>query len=286
MSRKFLDDNLEIKLTSKTDGTVALGTLPKNTTSPVYERGHLALDTGSGLRFTNEGTTTLSLFLNERYNALVLHEPLADLPHIVANQSASQNTAVNVVGTNSADAGATFDTTGGVTLTTTTASGDQSIIQANTNSAWGNVSLIADNGLIFETQIVTGASIASETVWAGLKLTNTSVTATDNDQAFFRYQNGVNSGKFQVIDSTGGTDNANDSGVTVAASTAYLLQIRIDSARKPHYFINGKRVFIGNALTAATALKPFVGVQTGTTAAKNITVRHLRLTLPRSPINT
>lgn len=289
MSRKYIDDNVELKLVNSVSSTLqnlAVG-LPR-VTNLNFDRGHLCVDPDSGLRFTNEGNTTInSLFVNPRYNVLELYENLLTLPHIAANQSASTNTAAIIAaGTNSVDGGATFATTGGVTLTTTTGSGDQEALAfTNTNSGWGTVSLIANNGLIFETQIVTGAAITSEVVWAGLKLTFTSVVATDDDQTFFRYA-AATDGFWHIVTSVGGTDVDMATDVTVVVSTAYLFQIRVGTDRKPHYFINGKRVGIGAALTASTALKPFVGVQTATTAAKNITVRHLRVLLPRTPFAT
>lgn len=114
--------------------------------------------------------------------------------------------------------------------------------------------------------------IADMTIWAGLKLTNTSVTATDNDQAFFRYASATNSGKWQAINSIDGTDTATDSGVTVAATTFYRLRVNIDSSRIARFYINGTLVATSAALKDATDLIPYIGVQANTGAAKAINI--------------
>jgi hypothetical protein len=284
MSRKFIDDHVELRLIL--NNGVGFDHLPAQA-NQYFECGHMCLDPISGLRFRNEGASdrNSSLFVSDQYNALILHDKLETLPLTAPNQSASFNTAFNLVGTNAADSTAAFNTTaGGVTLTTTTTTNDQVILSPNTNSIWGNVNVIADNQVVFETQLVTGSNITAAIIWAGMKLTNTSTTATDNDQTFIRYQNTVNSGKWQIIDSTNNVDNAQDSGVTVVVSTAYLLQIRVGADLKPRYYINGILVGTGAALRTGQNMHPYVGVQTTTTAAKAITVRYERVVLPRIPI--
>lgn len=288
MSRKFLDDNVELQLEKSVGSTNPFASLPK-TTEKTYPRAHVAVERDSGLRFSNYGnTTTNSLWLSEDYNAVILVDRMENLPVLIANATnpGVSTKSILAAGTNSANAGATFSTEGGVTLTTTTGSGDQEVIaQTNTYSNYGTVSLIADNGLIWEAQVKTGASVASAVLWAGLKLTFTSVVATDDDQAFFRYA-AATDGFWHFVNSVGGTDVDTATTVAVAANTTYLLQIRIGTDRKPHYFINGVRVGIGAALTASTALKSFVGVQTATTAAKALTCRYTRIVMARTPLNT
>ena len=111
-------------------------------------------------------------------------------------------------------------------------------------------------------------------LWAGLKLTNTPVIATDDDQAFFRFAPADNSGKWAAVNSIGGTDDAADSGVTVAASTVYHLAISISAARVATFYINGVLVETTAALTDAVDLIPFIGVQeTTTTEGKSLTVQ-------------
>ena len=96
----------------------------------------------------------------------------------------------------------------------------------------------------------------------------------DADQAFFRYEDGVNSGKWEAITSVADSDDAADSGVTVATSTRYHLVIEIDSSRIPKYWINGVLVETGAALTDTTDFKPYIGIADDGAAADNsMTVR-------------
>jgi hypothetical protein len=79
-------------------------------------------------------------------------------------------------------------------------------------------------------------------------------------------------------------DTVGDSGVAVAVSTPYLLQIKVGTDRKPRYYINGLPVGVGAALRTGQTLLPFFGVKAGAAAAKAVTVRHARVVIPRSPV--
>ena len=180
-----------------------------------------------------------------------------------------------VLGTNGTSALSTYYAEGGITFTTAGADNDQMILvpHLDTNqSAWEQVTWGTDQETVWECALRTTATITSMTIWAGLKLTNTSVTATDNDQAFFRYAAATNSGKWQAIHSIGGTDTATDTGVTVAASTTYRLKVTIDSSRIARFYINGTLVSTSTALTDATDLKPYIGVQANTGAARAVNI--------------
>ena len=178
-----------------------------------------------------------------------------------------------VLGTNGTSALSTFYAEGGITFTTAGADNDQMILVPHLDanqSAWEQVTWGTDQSTIWECALRTTATITSMTIWAGLKLTNTSVTATDNDQAFFRYAAATNSGKWQAIHSIGGTDTATDTGITVAASTVYRLRVAIDSSRIARFYVNSTLVSTSTALTDATDLKPYIGVQANTAAARAI----------------
>lgn len=180
-----------------------------------------------------------------------------------------------ILGTNAVSSCTSHYAEGGITLTTTTASGDQVIVLPHLDAeqgGWGLTTWGTDKQTIWECRIATAAAITSEIIWAGLKLTNTSVVATDDHQVFFRYEAGVNSGKWQVIYSIGGTDTTVDAGVTVAVSTAYHLKVIIDASRIARCYINGALVATSTALTDATDLIPYIGIQTATTAAKTLYV--------------
>ena len=180
-----------------------------------------------------------------------------------------------VLGTNGTSALSTYYAEGGITFTTAGADNDQMILVPHLDanqSAWEQVTWGTDQEAIWECMIRTTATITSMTIWAGLKLTNTSVTATDNDQTFFRYAAATNSGKWQAIHSIGGTDTATDTGITVAASTTYRLRVAIDSSRIAKFYINGTLVSTSTALTDATDLKPYIGVQANTAAARAVNI--------------
>lgn len=181
-----------------------------------------------------------------------------------------------VLGTNMTTALSTYNAEGGITLTTAGADNDQAILLPHLDagqSPWTQITWGTDREVAWQIRFDTGSSIAAMILWAGLKLTNTPTIATDNEQVFFRYQNAVNSGKFEAIYSIGGTDVTVDSGVTVAASTAYELVIAISAARIARMFINGALVATSTALAAAADLIPYLGVQaSGAAAAKAVTV--------------
>lgn len=179
-----------------------------------------------------------------------------------------------VLGTNGTSALSTFYAEGGITFTTAGADNDQMILvpHLDTNqTAWSNVTWGTDKETIWGAHISTGSAITAEIVWAGLKLTNTSTTATDDNQAFFRFTPATNGGRWQAIYSISGTDTAVDTGITVAASTKYRFRIAIDSARLARFYINEELVATSTALTDAIDLTPYIGVAaTGAAAAKVI----------------
>lgn len=181
-----------------------------------------------------------------------------------------------VLGTNATTALSTFYVEGGLLLTTAGADGDSMILvpHLNTNqSAWTAVTWGSDQELVWECFIQSAANITNARIWAGLKLTNTSVVATDNDQVFFRYEDDINSGKWQAIDSIGGTDTATDTSVTAAVNTRYHLQIVIDSGRVARFYLNGALVRTSSALTDATDFIPYIGVMAdGAAAAKALRI--------------
>jgi hypothetical protein len=181
-----------------------------------------------------------------------------------------------VLGTNASSDDVTFHAEGGIKIETDGADGDEVIILPHLDanqSAWTQVTWGTDQETAWECHIKTGSNITNTIIWAGLKLTNTEVTATDNDQAFFRYEDDVNSGRWQAIESIGGTDTATNSGVTVAVDTEYHLKIVITSSRTARFYINGVLVRTSSALTDATDLIPYIGVAAdGAAAAKHLII--------------
>jgi len=182
-----------------------------------------------------------------------------------------------VLGTNAVSADTACNAEGGITLTTAGAVDDQMILCPHLNasqSGWSQTTWGTDQSTSWECRIKTPAAITNMTIWAGLKLTMTEVTATDANQVFFRYAPATNSGKWEAINSIANVDVETDSGVTVAVSTDYHLAINISSTRIATLYINNVLVGTSTALTTATDLIPYIGVmETTTTVGKAIGVR-------------
>lgn len=190
-----------------------------------------------------------------------------------------------ISGTNAANAGCAFAAGGGVTLTTTTTAADQVIIGPNgiTGQSGVNTAVLGTSAEpAFGTVITTGSTFTGSILWAGMKLTSTSVVATDADQAFFRVDSDSNSAKFVCVVSIGGTDYEYVSDFIIEASSTYQLEIDVNSERKASFYItvNGGQsnlVWTSEPLTASISLKPFIGIQTSAAAAATATVRNLAI---------
>ena len=181
-----------------------------------------------------------------------------------------------VLGTNASSGDVTFYAEGGIKMETDGADGDEVILLPHLDanqSAWTQVTWGTDKAVAWECVIKTGSAIDNCIIWAGLKLTNTEVTATDDDQVFFRYEDAVAAGVFQCVNSIAGTDVATASTVTVAVDTVYHLQIVITAARLAEFWVNGVLHATSAALTTATDLIPYIGVASdGAAEAKHIYV--------------
>lgn len=74
-----------------------------------------------------------------------------------------------------------------------------------------------------------------------------SVTSTTPDGAYFKYSDGINGGKWACVTRTGGSETLIDSGVTVAVSTVYTLEVFHRPDNSVAFFING--AFVGESTT-------------------------------------
>ena len=212
------------------------------------------------------------------------------------------------LGTNMTTALCTFaSTSAGVLATTAGADQDQAILTPHLDTAataWAGTLWGTENQVHFETSIMLPA-LDNQKVWAGLKLTNDQLIATNDDQAYFKYQtDATNSEAFtdfavwHFVHSIGGTDYITALPVTVAANTPYHLKIEIDSDRKATIFINGVQYNVANTAgstggTTATAVQPgvqvtktaaltddvdlipYVGIEAGAAAAEAVNVHHI-----------
>jgi len=182
-----------------------------------------------------------------------------------------------ILGANAVSSDVSFYAEGGITVVTAGADGDGVFLLPHLDanqSGWAQVTWGSDQSTRWECRIRTGAAITNSIIWAGLKLTNTDVIATDADQAFFRYEDGVNTGKWQAVSSIANSDDAADSGVTVAINTEYHLVIDIQSDRTALFYINGVLVETSAALTTAKDFIPYIAIEAdGAAEAKTLHVR-------------
>ena len=230
-----------------------------------------------------------------------------------ADATAAANTAIRlaekvankdfeILGTNMTTALVTFDSDrAGLVITTAGADQDQAIIapHLDTNqTAWQTIKWGTENEVEWECALSTNA-IDNQKLWAGLKLTNDQLIATDADQAFFKFQtDATNSEAFDdytllhFVHSIGGTDYISALPITVAANTLYRLKITIDSNRKASIFVNGIQYNVtttsgstgGTAVTKGTTptaaltddidLIPYIGIQAGAAAAEALDVHY------------
>jgi len=131
---------------------------------------------------------------------------------------------------------------------------------------WGS-----ENQVEFECLIRTGDNIATQTIFAGLKLADDSgnnyAYATDSDQVCFWYSTDDTEGAFTTnanlhcIVSSGGDDYISDLGIELASDTNYRLGITFDAQRRPSAWVNGVQYSLTSATTAG-------GVTTGVGTVK------------------
>ena len=240
-------------------------------------------------------------------NAINIIDPDAnDAAALAVTQAANKN--FETLGTNYTTALTTFSATqAGITMTTATADQDQAILlpHLDTNqTSWSGTKWGTENQVEWECSIQI-AQTDNEKVWAGLKLTNDQLVATDDDQAFFKFATDATNGesltsatKWNFVHSIGGTDYISILPITVAANTPYHFKIKIDSDRKATIFVNGIQYNVtttagstgGTAVTAVqpgkAAVKtaalsndvdliPYVGIEAGAAAAEAVNVHYV-----------
>jgi len=252
-------------------------------------------------------TTISGLKDTRRY---YLEEYFLQRPGINADIDAVSTTEVQralnrnweALGTNMTTALCTFATTSaGVLATTAGADQDQAILTPHLDTAataWAGTLWGTENQVSWECSIMLPA-IDNQKVWAGLKLTNDQLVATDANQAFFKFQtDATNSEAFtdytllHFVHSIGGTDYISALPITVAANTPYHLKIEFDSDRKLSIFVNGVQYNItttsgstgGTAVVAGTTksaamtddidLIPYIGIEAGAAAAEAVNVHY------------
>ena len=236
-----------------------------------------------------------------KLNAVNIIDPDADDASALALH-VSANKDFEVLGTNMTSALSTRNSTAaGIVLTTAGADQDQAILAPHLDSnqtAWTGTLWGTENQVSWECSLNTNA-IDNQKLWAGLKLTNDQLIATDANQAFFKFQtDATNSEAFDdytllhFVHSIGGTDYISALPITVAANTNYHLKIEFDSARKMSIFVNGQQYNItstsgstgGTAVTTGTTksaamtddidLIPYIGIEAGAAAAEAVDIHY------------
>jgi len=196
---------------------------------------------------------------------------LADLTAVAENVRVISDRHFEIVGTNHSSDDTTFFVEGGIQLQTDGAGNDQVIIaphllaQATT---WASTTWGTDRETEWECWIASAGTVAGMVIWAGLKITNTSVMITDLDQAFFRYEDIVAAGNWQAIYSINGADTAVDTGVLLDVATRVHLKIVILPNRIAQFYIDDALVATSTALTDAIDLIPYIGVEDTGAAAR------------------
>ena len=234
-------------------------------------------------------------------NAINIIDPDAnDAAALAVTQAANKN--FETLGTNYTTAFTTFSATqAGITMTTATADQDQAILlpHLDTNqTSWSGTKWGTENQVEWECSISIPA-LDNQKVWAGLKLTNDQLVATDDNQMFFKYQSdATNSEAFTTfanwhfVHSIGGTDFISRLPIAVEADTQYHFKIEVDSDRKAAIFVNGIQYNVtttsgstgGTAVTTGTTktgaltndvdLIPYIGIENGAAAAEVLNVHY------------
>ena len=234
-------------------------------------------------------------------NAINIIDPDAnDAAALAVTQAANKN--FETLGTNYTTALTTFSATqAGITMTTATADQDQAILlpHLDTNqTSWSGTKWGTENQVEWECSISLPA-LDNQKVWAGLKLTNDQLVATDANQMFFKYQTDATNSeaftdftKWHFVHSIGGTDYISVLPITVATNTPYHFKIEVDSDRKAAIFVNGIQYNVtgtsgstgGTAVTTGTTktgaltndvdLIPYIGIENGAAAAEVLNVHY------------
>lgn len=179
-----------------------------------------------------------------------------------------------ILGVNAISADVTLHPEGGIKLLTKAGGLDSIILLPHLTagqSPWTFVTWGSDQQVIWEAEIKTGPVITACAIWAGLKATNTPVAGFDDNQAFFKYEAGINAGKWSYYIANDGADDLFSITPTVEANTRYHLAVRVDSARVARGYINGEYIG-GSALKDATDLIPYIGIIEGEAGAKTLYV--------------
>jgi len=172
----------------------------------------------------------------------------------------------------------TFATaTGGIVAQTDNSDGDQILLfpHQDTNASILNGGLSSSLqpyfGILFKLDAATNRRIK-----VGLVKTAAHDVTTDADQVFWSFGTD-SSDAFGVTYwgmgySISGTDTAPVSSTVAPGTAVTRLEIKVDAARIARGYVNGVKRATSTALTAAVALKPYVGIEAGSTNEPIMTI--------------
>jgi len=161
-----------------------------------------------------------------------------------------------------------------INYATTTTSGTQGGLFTSTIQT---TQFLPDAYLVMKTGAV-AADITGVRIifgWSSTFTFDTSDNPASTHLAAFRFSTGAGDTTWRALTKDGTTLNNQDSGVTVAADTKYILRIKVVTTSSIEFYINGTLVATSssNLPTSTTTLNLYMGVATNTTAG---TARALR----------
>lgn len=216
-------------------------------------------------------------------NRWVYRDVFNRIPAINADITVATSLDWELLGTNAVSADLSFHALGGFNLATHGGTNDSAILLPHLDTkqtGLAAITFLSENQPQFVAHVKTAAALTNTTLWAGLKKTNTPVSTTDDDEIFFRYQNGTDTTWKCVYDIANAGPTSVDSGISLAAATDFRLWINVDAARVGRFFINGNLVATTPALTAGVTLIPYIGVLSATDASvKTLIVRSVELSI-------
>jgi len=231
-------------------------------------------DHSSGVLFPSESPVSLS---SGRY---YLEEFYKRLPQLNASISISTNLDFEISGTNASNDDVIFDTSyTGIKLQTDASTNSEVLISPHldTNqSSWDITKWGTENRVNWSCAIRFGSSVTNVIMWAGLKLTNVPDVSDDNNAIYFMYDSSVSS-EIRTIILIAGSQFLNTSGFTATINTTYIFRIHILSDRRARFFINDTHVKISDALTDDIDFKPYIGIETLDSSAKDMTVSYQKI---------
>ncbi len=173
---------------------------------------------------------------------------------------------------------------GALRLDTAAADGDQVVLTTSQATS------IFGDGAFWDTDLQPGfyATVRLDTaanslhnarIFMGLKLSNTDVLGTDDDQAIWHMDANALTTPQPWSTVTSNTDvDITRLYRNAEASTVVGLGVLLDEGRRPHYFFNGNHVGEGAGLRSLATVRPFIGVASrGQAEQKILDIRNMWL---------